>query len=85
MQEYETTLTEKGQVTIPQELRRLLGLSPRDKVRFQVEGDIVQISKASSRLLAGFGAVTPYQKPENFQKTRKDFEEGVAREAASEA
>ena len=26
MQEYETTVTEKGQVTIPQEIRRLMGL-----------------------------------------------------------
>lgn len=85
MQEYETTITEKGQVTIPQELRRLLELSPRDKVRFRVVDGTVQISKASSRLLAGFGAVTPQQKPENFQKTREEFEKGVAREVASEA
>ncbi len=85
MQEYVTTITEKGQVTIPQELRRMLDLSPRDKVRFQVVNGAVQISKASSRLLAGFGAVTPQQKPENFQETRQDFEKGVAREVASEA
>ncbi len=37
MQEYETTVTEKGQITIPQEIRRLMGLQPRDKVRFEVE------------------------------------------------
>ena len=85
MQEYETTITEKGQVTIPQELRRLLGLSPRDKVHFQVVNGTVQISKASSKLLAGFGAVTPFQKPENFEEVRKEFEKGVAREVASEA
>ena len=39
MQNFETTLTEKGQVTIPQEIRKLLGLRPKDKVRFEVEGE----------------------------------------------
>jgi AbrB family looped-hinge helix DNA binding protein len=85
MQEFETTLTEKGQVTIPLEIRRLIGLQPRDKVRFQVEGDMIKISRASSKLLAGYGAVPPLQKPEDFQKLREEFEKGVAQEVASEA
>lgn len=85
MQEFETTLTEKGQVTIPLEIRRLIGLQPRDKVRFEVEGDVVRISRASSKILAGYGAVPPLQKPEDFQKLREDFEKGVAEEVDSEA
>jgi AbrB family looped-hinge helix DNA binding protein len=85
MQEYETTLTEKGQVTIPQEIRRIMGLAPKDRVRFEVKDGVVQISRASSKLLAGFGAVTPRGKPEDFQKLREEFEKGVAEEVASEA
>ena len=85
MQEFEATLTEKGQVTIPLEIRRLIGLQPRDKVRFEVEGDVVKIRRASSRLLAGYGAVPPLKKPEDFQKLREEFEKGVAEEVSSEA
>ena len=84
MQEYETTMTEKGQVTIPQEIRRMMGLNPRDKVRFEVEGEVVKIRRASSRLLQGYGAVTPKEKPENFQELRENFEKGVAKEVVSE-
>jgi antitoxin PrlF len=84
MQEYETSVTEKGQVTIPLELRRLLGLQPHDKVRFEVEGDVVKISRAESKLLRGFGAVKPVNRPENFEKIREEFEKGVAEEVISE-
>ena len=38
MRERETTLTQKGQVTIPQEIRTQLGLKPKDKVIFEMEG-----------------------------------------------
>ncbi len=84
MQEFETTITSKGQVTIPQEIRRLIGLHPKDKVRFEVDGEVVKIMRASSKLLAGYGAVTPRSKPENFQGTREEFEKGVARDVISE-
>ena len=33
------TLTSKGRVTIPEEIRRRLGLKPGDKLRFLVMGD----------------------------------------------
>ncbi len=84
MQEFETSVTEKGQVTIPQEIRRIIGLQQRDKVRFEVEGDVVKISRASSKLIKWFGSVTPKNKLEDFQKIREEFEKGVAEEAASE-
>lgn len=85
MQEFETTLTEKGQVTIPQEIRRIIGLQPRDRVRFTVVGDIVTIKRASSKLLAGYGAVSPKQKPEDFRQVREIVEKGVAEDVVSEA
>jgi antitoxin PrlF len=78
MQEFEATLTEKGQVTIPQGIRHLLGLHPNDRVRFVVEGETVKIVRASSKLLAGYGAVTPLNRPEDFRSLREQFEEGVA-------
>lgn len=78
MQEFEAILTENGQVTIPQGICRLLGLHPNDRVRFVVEGETVRIVRASSKLLAGYGAVTPLNSPEDFRSLREQFEEGVA-------
>jgi antitoxin PrlF len=85
MQEFETTLTEKGQVTIPLQIRRLIGLRPKDKVRFVVEGNVIRITRATSKLLAGYGAVTPRKKPEDFRALREEFEKGVAEDVISEA
>jgi antitoxin PrlF len=84
MQELETRLTQKGQVTIPAEIRHKLGLKPKDVVRFEVEGDEVKLKPATSRLMEGFGAVTPREKPEDWRKVRKDMEAAMAEEAAAE-
>jgi hypothetical protein len=37
-----------------------------------------------SRLLAGFGAVTPRQKPEDYRLVREDMEAAMAEEVAAE-
>lgn len=80
MQEFEAIITENGQVTIPLEIRRLMGLRPHDRIRFQVRGEEITISRVPSKLLAGFGAVTPKNQPEDIRKQREAFEEMVARE-----
>ena len=36
---YTSSLSSKGQVTIPQEIRSRLGLAPGDRVEFAIEGD----------------------------------------------
>jgi antitoxin PrlF len=41
-----TTLTSKGQVTIPKEIRDELGLKPHDKIRFSLENGHVRLQKA---------------------------------------
>jgi antitoxin PrlF len=42
-----TTLTVKGQITIPQDIRERLGLLPGTHVVFDVVGDSVRIRKAA--------------------------------------
>lgn len=37
---------EKGQVTIPKELRDALGIGPGTEVRFELEGDALRLRKA---------------------------------------
>ncbi len=46
---FTSSLTRKGQVTIPAEIRRRLGLSTGDRVAFVVSEDKVQIAARDSR------------------------------------
>lgn len=84
MQEFETTVSETGQITIPQEIRQIMGLHPHDRVSFEVEGEYVKIRRVSSKLMQGYGAVTARKKPEDYQELRKAFAVGIAEEGASE-
>jgi hypothetical protein len=43
-----------------------------------------KMQPAPSRLLAGFGAVTPSQKPEDWKKVREDMETAMAEEVDKE-
>lgn len=40
-----TSVTSKGQVTIPVEIREKLGIKPHDRVRFVIEGDRARIER----------------------------------------
>ena len=41
-------ITSKGQVTIPQRIREMLGLLPNTEVEFVIEGNAVRIVKAKA-------------------------------------
>lgn len=40
---YESTVTAKGQTTLPKDVRALLGLEAGDRIRYLVTGDTVRI------------------------------------------
>lgn len=86
MKAHESTVTARGQVTIPAEVRRALGLKPRDKVVFEFEAKekAAKLKRAPSKVQRWFGAVTPKNRPEDFKVMREEFEEEVGREAAEE-
>lgn len=50
-----SALTTKGQVTIPAEVRRQLGLKPGDRVAFIVDADEVRLVRQETRVEAAFG------------------------------
>lgn len=78
-----TSITKKGQVTIPKNIREFLGVKAKSQVEFKIEKGKVTIQPATS-LEANFGKVRPQKKPEDFSKIRKSFEKTVAEEAARE-
>ena len=84
MNNLESRMTQKGQVTIPAAVRARLGLKPRDRVRFEFAGEEVTIKPAESRLLAGYGAVQPRNRPEDWEAIAEEAERLMAAEAAAE-
>jgi AbrB family looped-hinge helix DNA binding protein len=79
-----TTVTQKGQVTIPVKVRRQLGLKPRDRVIIEADGDSATIRKATSRITAAFGSIKSEGPPKDWRTLREEFEQGVADEVMSE-
>lgn len=84
MDRHATTVTSKGQVTIPGELRRALNIRPKDKLAFELVDGEIRLRPAKSVVEATYGTVTPISKPEDFRKQRRDFEEEMAEEARRE-
>ena len=67
MRQITTTITQRGQVTIPVEVRRRLGVGPRDKVAFAIDDGGVHLLPAPYSLESAFGSVTPMHTPEDFK------------------
>ena len=81
MKEIVTTITQRGQVTIPAEVRRLLGLKPRDTVTFAIDDNEVRLKPASFTLESAFGSVPPPTSGEEFKAiSRSVREEKVERD-----
>lgn len=69
--EYVQTVTVKGQVTIPIELRKMIGVQPNSQVLVSLEAGKVVIKPVSMTLEEAFGSVQPVNKPENFKELRE--------------
>ena len=84
MNDITTSMTRKGQVTVPIEVRRLLGLKPRDRVSFILGDDGVRIERAASGLDAVAGSVKPRKRPEDFKELRTIATQEAAQRALEE-
>ena len=82
-----TTVTQKGQVTIPGPIRKALNIKPKDRVAFELVDGEVRLRPARSAVMAIFGSVksTNHSKgPTDYTKLRREVEEEIADEVASE-
>jgi AbrB family looped-hinge helix DNA binding protein len=78
-----TTLTKKGQVTIPKAIRDALGLRERDKVLFVRREHEVILKVVKGTVLDLRGSVKPRRKPEDFEFVRATVKKAVAKRAAN--
>jgi AbrB family looped-hinge helix DNA binding protein len=65
-----STISSKGQVTVPQEIRKRLGLAPGDRVEFVVEGGRTVVRPARSE-------VNPFEKYIGIADPFPGGEEGI--------
>ena len=81
MKEVCSTVTRKGQVTIPIEIRRLLGVKPKDQVAFVVEDNKVRLAKSGSVVARTAGAIKTRNSALSVEEEREAVEEAIAKEA----
>jgi len=74
-QEYISTITSKGQVTVPVEIRRSLGLKSQDKLVFRVVEGKVEMEPFPMTLEEAYGSVQPLATPEDFEAIRATVRE----------
>lgn len=72
MKEILSTVTGRGQVTIPAEVRRLLGTKSGDKVAFEIEDSQVRLRPVKFTLESAYGSVTPKNRPEDFETMKEE-------------
>ena len=70
VEEYISTITGKGQVTIPAAVRRRLGIKAGGKVVFRLTEGRVELTPPGLSLADTFGAIPPRRQPEDFQELR---------------
>ncbi|MDP2935488.1 MAG: AbrB/MazE/SpoVT family DNA-binding domain-containing protein [Dehalococcoidia bacterium] len=88
MKELLTVVTRKGQITIPAEIRRSLGIMEGDKVALSLtDGEKPKVSLRPIRSVAEltFGAINARKRPEDFKELRRIFEDEMAARTMSKA
>jgi antitoxin PrlF len=79
-----TTMTKKGQVTIPKEIRDILGLKEHDKIVFGLKDGEITMKPIRGSVLDLRGSVKPKQRPEDFNQVRAETMRARAKKAVKE-
>lgn len=76
-------VTRKGQVTIPAEVRRALGLKRGDRVVFIQDGDVVRLERAMSIVARTAGACQSTQPARTAEELCAATERAIAQDVAA--
>ena len=75
MMEITTTITQRGQVTLPVVVQRLLGVRPRDKITFAIDQGQVRLVPARFTLESAAGSVEPATATEELMRIAQEVKE----------
>jgi len=67
LKEYTRRMTSKGQVTVPAEVRRKLGIRPGETIIFRIVKNHVEIDRSPMSLEEAFGSIRPLSMSEDFE------------------
>jgi len=82
---YTATITQKGQITIPVNIRNALGLGTSSKLIFSIEEEKIVAHPVKGDLLSLYGSLkTRGKKPTDSKKIRKIVIKKIGENAASE-
>ncbi|MEK7817275.1 MAG: AbrB/MazE/SpoVT family DNA-binding domain-containing protein [Actinomycetota bacterium] len=67
-----STITSKGQTTIPNQIRKQMGLSAGDGLVYSIEDERIVIRPVKGTLLDAYATVRPRRRPEDFSRVRRE-------------
>ena len=80
----QSVITQKGQTTIPKEIREFLKLKPNDKLFYIVEGQRVVLKPLHGDILELRGRVPARDMPSDFNKILETTRKRVSKKIAEE-
>ena len=72
------TITPKGQVTIPAEIREKLKLSPGDKINYEDTAAGIVIKPAKKDMIADFGFLKEFEHSKDLEEIRHSVRKKIA-------
>jgi AbrB family looped-hinge helix DNA binding protein len=79
-----SSVSPKGQITLPADVRRRLGIKPKDKVSISLQGEVVVLKKAASELRAGYRSIPALTTRKSLEELTEIAAEEHAEETARE-
>ena len=75
---YTSSVSQKGQITLPVELRKELDIEPKDVVVIALEDGHLSVQKAESNMLSGFGVVPVPDSSKSWKEIERDVFDDIA-------
>lgn len=79
-----STLTVKGQTTIPIEIRQALHLKPHQRLLYKLKGNEVVLKAEEGTILNFYGSLKSHLPPPSKKEMREIVRKAIARKAAKE-
>ena len=79
-----SSVSPKGQITLPAEIRRELGIAPKDQVAITLVNGTVHVTPAAERLRRHFGSVPPLKPDRDWKEVEAIAAEDHAAHVAQE-